>query len=236
MNATEDLGWLDSPAALESSLQRLKTVKALGLDAGVDFHGRVHKPMAKQLAHLLEPHQPMFIEEPLLSEHPEGIKVLSQLTTIPIALGERLHSRWDVKQYLESAAVDILQPDVCHVGGISEMRRIAAMCEAYDVALAPHCPLGPIALAACIQVDTVSANFAIQEMSVGIHYNVGGKDLRSYTKNPEVWDVQDGMIDLLSGPGLGIEIDEEEVREASKGAKAWRSIGFIGLGGEVREW
>jgi galactonate dehydratase len=236
MNGTEDLGWLDSPAALNSCLERLKVVKSLGLDAGVDFHGRVHKPMAKQLAHMLEPYQPMFIEEPLLSEHPEGIKALSQLTTTPIALGERLHSRWDVKNYLESAAVDILQPDICHVGGISEMRRIAAMCEAYDVALAPHCPLGPIALAACIQVDAVSANFAIQEMSLGIHYNAGSKDLTSYTKNPEVWSVQNGMIDLLSGPGLGIEIDEEEVRAASKDANAWRSPGFIGPGGEVREW
>src|SRR5450759_4152106 len=106
MNATEDLGWLDSPAALESCLQRLKAVKALGLDAGVDFHGRVHKPMTKQLAHMLEAHHPMFIEEPLLSENPEGIKALSQLITTPIALGERLHSRWDVKPYLESAAVD----------------------------------------------------------------------------------------------------------------------------------
>jgi galactonate dehydratase len=236
MNATEDLGWLDSPAALESCLQRLKAVKALGLDVGVDFHGRVHKPMAKQLAHMLEAHHPMFIEEPLLSEHPEGIKALSQLITTPIALGERLHSRWDVKPYLESAAVDILQPDVCHVGGISELRRLAVMCEAYDVALAPHCPLGPIALAACIQVDAVSANFAIQEMSLGIHYNVGSKDLTSYTKNPEVWNVRDGMIDLLSGPGLGIEMNEEEVKEASKGAKAWRSPGFVGPGGEIREW
>ena len=110
------------------------------------------------------------------------------------------------------------------------------MCEAYDVALAPHCPLGPIALAACIQEAAVSANFAIQEMSLGFHYNVGGPDLTSYSKNPEVWNIQDGMIDLLSGPGLGNVIDEEEIREASKNAKAWRSPGFWGPGGEVREW
>jgi len=240
MNATEDIGWFDSPSVLHSCVERLEIVKSLGLDAGVDFHGRVHKPMATQLAHLLEPYEPMFIEEPLLSEHPEGIKALSQLTTIPIALGERLHSRWDVKPYLESGAVHILQPDVCHVGGISEMRRIAAMCEAYDVAIAPHCPLGPIALAACVQVDAVSANFAIQEMSLGIHYNTdesgGGKDLTSYMRNPEVWDVKGGIMQLLEGPGLGIEIDEEEVRAAAKGSKAWRNAGFIGLGGEVREW
>src|SRR2546421_1905706 len=122
LNATEDLGWPDSPAALESCFQRLKTVKALGLDAGLNFHGHIHKPMAKQLAHILELHHPTFIEEPLLSEHAEGIKAPSQLSTTPIVLGGRLHSRWDVKPYLESAAVDILHPDVCHAGGISETR------------------------------------------------------------------------------------------------------------------
>lgn len=236
MNGTEDLGWLDSPAALQACVDRLKAVKNLGMDAGVDFHGRVHKPMAKQLAKLLEPHQPMFIEEPLLSEHIEGIKALSLHTTTPIALGERLHTRWDVKPFLESAAVDILQPDVCHVGGISELRRIASMCEAYDVALAPHCPLGPLALAACVQVDACSPNFAIQEMSLGIHYNAGTEDLTSYTTNPEVWNIKDGYIDLMGGPGLGIEIDEEWVRRSSKDAAPWTNTGFIGPGGEVREW
>lgn len=236
MNATEDLGWLDSPTALDSCVERVKAVKALGMDAGVDFHGRVHKPMAKQLVKLLEPHRPMFIEEPLLSEHVEGIKQLAENTSCPIALGERLHSRWDIKPFLEAGCVDILQPDISHVGGISEMKRIAAMAEAYDVALAPHCPLGPIALAANIQVDCSSANFAIQEMSLGIHYNSTGQDLTSYTKNPEVWNVTNGYIDLLTGPGLGIEIDEEQVRALSKDSKAWVSPGFIGPGGEIREW
>lgn len=103
MNATEDIGWLDSPESLKASVERLKTVKALGMDAALDFHGRLHKPMAKQLAGLLEPHGPLFIEEPLLSEHPEGIKQISELTNCPIALGERLYSRWDVKRFLEGS-------------------------------------------------------------------------------------------------------------------------------------
>ncbi|KAE8166949.1 enolase C-terminal domain-like protein [Aspergillus tamarii] len=236
MNATEDLGWLDSPAVLNASVERLKTVKSLGLDAGVDFHGRVHKAMAIQLAHKLAPHDPLFIEEPLLSEHPESVAALSKLVPIPIALGERLHSRWDVKPFLESASVSILQPDISHVGGISELRRIAVMGEAYDVALAPHCPLGPIALAANIQVDVVSANFAIQEMSLGIHYNHGSADIGTYIKNPEVWTVKDGMLDLMRGPGLGIEIDEEKIRAAAVNTKAWRSPYFEGPGGEWREW
>lgn len=146
MNATEDLGWLDSPSALTASVERLKAVKAEGLDVGLDFHGRVHKPMAKQLAKLLEPHQPLFIEEPLLSEHPEAIKAFSQQTTIPVALGERLYNRWDVKPFLEASSIDILQPDVSHCGGISEIRRIAAMCEAYDVGLGT-----PVVLSALVR-------------------------------------------------------------------------------------
>lgn len=236
MNATEDLGWLDSPHALDGCVERLKAVKSLGMDAGIDFHGRIHKPMAKQLAKLLEPYRPMFIEEPLLSEHMSAIKDLSQHTSTPIALGERLHSRWDVRPFLESGAVDILQPDISHCGGISEMRRIASMAETYDVALAPHCPLGPIALAANVQIAAVTANFAIQEMSLGIHYNLGSQDLTSYTHNPEVWKVTGGYIDLMKGPGLGIEIDEEQIRKFCVAEKPWVSPGFIGPGGEVREW
>ena len=130
INATEDVGWLDSPHMLHSAVKRLKAVKALGMDAGIDFHGRLHKPMAKQLAKALEPYHPLSIEEPLLSEHPEGIKQLSLLTTTSIALGERLYSRWDVRIILQDASVDVLQPDIAHCGGISEIRRIATMVEA----------------------------------------------------------------------------------------------------------
>lgn len=235
MNATASVGWLDSPSSLDSSVARLQKVKSLGLDAGVDFHGRLHKPMAMQLAAKLAPYEPLFIEEPLLSEHAESIAALSRQTSIPIALGERLHSRWDVKPFLESGAVSIFQPDVCHVGGISELRRIATMAEAYDVALAPHCPLGPIALAACCQVDAVSANFAIQEMSLGIHYNQNSADLATYVKDASAFDVVEGMMSVPGGPGLGVEIDEQKVMQAA-GAEAWRSPSFRGPDGELREW
>src|SRR3546814_20495111 len=111
---------------------------AEGMDVGLDFHGRVHKPIAKQLAKLLEPLGLLFIEEPLLSENHEGLVQIAQITSIPIALGERLYSSWDFKQFLAGGAVDIIQPDLSHAGGLSECRRIAAMAEAYDVAVAPH--------------------------------------------------------------------------------------------------
>ncbi|KAL2811936.1 enolase C-terminal domain-like protein [Aspergillus granulosus] len=236
MNGTGDTAWLDSPSVLAEVVTRLKAVKALGVDVAVDFHGRVHRPMAKQLARLLEPLEPLFIEEPLLGEHIGAIKQVSELTMVPLALGERLYSRWDVRPFLEAGCVDILQPDICHVGGISELRRIAAMCETYDVGVAPHCPLGPIALAANMQANATLANFAIQEMGLGMHYNNTGQDITSYIKNPEVWKVRDGHLDVLAGPGLGIEIDELEVRKLSKDAKPWPTPEFRGPCGELREW
>lgn len=116
MNATEDVNWLDMPSVLDATVERLKAVKALGLNAGLDFHGRLHRPMAKQLAKALEPHQPLFIEEPILVEHPEALKQLSQMTSIPIALGERLYHRWDAKPFFENGLIDILQPDIAHAG------------------------------------------------------------------------------------------------------------------------
>lgn len=236
MNATEDLGWVDSPRALDEVAQRLADVKSLGVDAGLDFHGRVHKPMAKQLARVLEPLRPLFIEEPLLSEHPEAIRQLYCQTTIPIALGERLYSRWDLKPFLEGSCIDIMQPDLSHAGGVSEVRRMAAMAEAYDVAFAPHCPLGPIALGACIQVALAAPNFVIQEMSLGIHYNSGGHDLLSYMKNPEIFDVEEGMVAAIDGPGLGVQIDEDLVRERSRDCPTWRNPAWRGPDGYVREW
>ena len=237
MNATAQLRWLDSPAALDATLERVAAVKGEGLDVGLDFHGRVHKPMARQLARELEPLKPLFIEEPLLSENIEGLAQLAAQTTIPIALGERLYSRWDVKPYLERAIVDIVQPDLAHAGGISEVRRIAAMAEAYDVALAPHCPLGPIALAACLQVAATTPNFAIEEMSLGIHYNREGADLLTYLAEPGVFDVVDGHVAVPTGPGLGLVLDEARIRAAAaEEPHRWRNPAWRHADGGLAEW
>ncbi|KAF2716522.1 enolase C-terminal domain-like protein [Polychaeton citri CBS 116435] len=238
MNATEDLDWIASPSALNATVDRLKIVKSVGLDAGLDFHGRVHKGMAKQLAKKLEPYEPLFIEEPILVEHPEALKQLAGLTTIPIALGERLYTRWDFKRVLEDASVDIIQPDIAHAGGISEIKRIATMAETYDVALCPHAPLGPISLAASMQVDLCTPNFVIQEMSLGMHYNLeaGEEDLHTYIHNKDAFAIDDGFVKALTGPGLGIEIDEEAVRRISRDTKPWQPKEFYGPDGSIREW
>ncbi|KIJ41199.1 hypothetical protein M422DRAFT_31822 [Sphaerobolus stellatus SS14] len=235
MNATEDLGWLDSPAALEPTIERLRIVISLGLDAGLDFHGRVHRPMAKQLVALLAPHKPLFIEEPLLPGHIPEIARLAQQSSIPIALGERLFTRQDFRPYLEQGAVDIIQPDVSHAGGISETRRIASLAETYDVGFAPHCPNGPIALAASLALDASTPNFVIQESSIGMHYNEEA-DLLTYVKNTEIFDVVDGMVNVPVGPGLGVTIDEELVRKAARDAPAWRNPVWRGPDGAFREW
>ncbi|KAK4058403.1 hypothetical protein OIO90_000561 [Microbotryomycetes sp. JL221] len=239
MNATESLGWLDSPSALDETVQRLADVKSIGIDAGLDFHGRVHKPMAKQLARRLEQHQPLFIEEPLLPDHVPELKALHAQTTIPVALGERLFTREQVRPYLEAGCIDILQPDIAHSGGISETRRIANMAETYDVGIAPHCPLGPIAFAACLQIAFSTPNFVINEMSIGMHYNKGtGADLLTYMTNPDVFNVNKGMISLLTGPGLGIEMNEQLVRQAATESAqfSWRNPTWRGPDGAIREW
>lgn len=194
--------------------------------------------MAKQLAKALEPHRPLFIEEPILVENPEALKQLAGMTSIPIALGERLYTRWDVKKFLEDGLIDILQPDIAHAGGISETKRLANMAEAYDVAIAPHCPLGPIAFAASLAVGLSTSNFVILEMSLGMHYNTeaGDIDLNTYLKDQSVFEIKEGYVAAPSGPGLGIEVDEEMIRRISAESEPWQCKEFYGPDGSIREW
>ncbi|GAA4011725.1 galactonate dehydratase [Sphingomonas swuensis] len=235
MNATAELDWIGTPRLFDDVIHRVEAAQAAGMDVGLDFHGRVHRTMAKQLAKVLEPLGLLFIEEPLLSENPEGLADIAALVSTPIALGERLYSRWDFKPFFERGAVDIIQPDLSHAGGISECRRIAAMAEAYDVAVAPHCPLGPLALAACLQLAATAPNVAIQEMSLGIHYNVG-HDLLNFITDPEVLTPVDGFLAIPEGPGLGIEIDEVAVREVAKEGHRWRNPIWRHKDGSFAEW
>ena len=235
MNGTAELGYLEGDTLLKEVYERVEAVRNEGLEVGIDFHGRIHRAMAKQLMKQLEPLNPLFIEEPVLSEQIEALPSLSQNCTTPIALGERLYSRWDVKPFLEQGIVDILQPDLSHAGGISECKRIANMAEAYDVTIAPHCPLGPLALASCLQIGASNYNVVLQEMSLGIHYNQGS-DLHSYMLNPDVLMPKDGYLDIPTGIGLGIEIDEEKVRTASLDPHRWRNDIWRLADGSFAEW
>ena len=239
MNGTEELQYVDSHAKVERCLENVAAVReAVGphVGIGVDFHGRVHKPMAKVLLKELAPYKLMFVEEPVLSEHHEALRELAHVADgTPIALGERLYSRWDFKRVLSEGYVDIIQPDPSHAGGITETRKIAAMAEAYDVALALHCPLGPIALAANLQLDGVCYNAFIQEQSLGIHYNASN-DLLDYVHNREVFDYRDGMVAIPQAPGLGIEVNEDYVRERAAVGHRWRNPVWRHADGSFAEW
>ena len=238
MNATEELHFIDSFGKVEAAVSRIAAAREAGgpdFGIGIDFHGRVHKSMAKIIAKELEPYRPMFIEEPVLPENNEALREIARHTTVPIAIGERMYTRWGFKQALADGYVDIIQPDLSHAGGILEVRKIAAMAEAYDVAVAPHCPLGPIALAASLQLDACTPNAFIQEQSLGIHYNVSN-DLLDYLTDPSVFAQERGEIALLTGPGLGITVNEERVRELAALGHDWKNPVWRNADGTVAEW
>ncbi|HEX5323114.1 MAG TPA: galactonate dehydratase [Capsulimonadaceae bacterium] len=238
MNATSELEWIDSPLKVEEAAARLAAARETagpGVGIGIDFHGRVHKGMAKALFKELEPYKPMFYEEPVLAENNDALVELARYTTVPIATGERMYTRWGYKSLLQSGCADIIQPDLSHAGGIWEVRKIAAMAEAYDVAVAPHCPLGPIALAASLQLDFCTPNAFIQEQSLGIHYNQGS-DLLDYLADPTVFHYKEGYVPRPTAPGLGIEIDEARVREMAAKGHNWKSPVWRNADGSVTEW
>ena len=238
MNATEELHYIDSHSKIDAACERVDSIRqACGKDFGiaVDFHGRVHKSMAKELARQLEPYHLMFLEEPVLSENYEALREIANQTSAPIALGERLFTRWDYKKIFAQGIVDIIQPDLSHAGGIWECRKIAAMAEAYDMAVAPHCPLGPIALAACLQLDACTPNAFIQEQSLGIHYNQGS-DLLDYLEDPKVFRYQNGAVPMPAKPGLGVDIREDLVRQRAEEGHHWKNPVWRNADGTIAEW
>lgn len=184
--------------------------EAVGPDVSIalDFHGRASEPMARKLAAAVDEFDPMFVEEALTPEHDRALDSIESATDAPLATGERLYSRWDFRPLLEAGAVDIVQPDVSSAGGITETKKIADMAATYGASFAPHCPMGPIAVAASLHLDAVAPNALIQEQV--LHKTEGA--LR-YVENPELFDVTDGYFEVPGGPGLGVEIDEATVEE-----------------------
>ncbi len=238
MNATPELHYIDSYQKVNEVVERVASIREKfgdKLEIGVDFHGRVHKPMAKVLAKALEEYHPMFLEEVVLPENEEYFKEVADAVAVPLATGERLYTRWQFKNLFKQGAVDIIQPDVALCGGILETRKIAAMAEAYDMAVAPHAPYGPVALAATLQVDSCTPNVFIQEQSLGIHYNKGF-DLLDFVKNKEIFQYKDGYVDLPSKPGLGLEMDEEKIKEIAQEGLVWTNPAWKNYDGTIAEW
>ena len=200
--------YLEGPKAIKQGAIMLSEVrKAVGdeIDILLDFHGRVTPQMAIQYAKAFEPYSPLFIEEPVQSEVPDAMAQVKRATSIPIATGERLFNRWGFRRILETEVASLLQPDCCHAGGISEVRKIATMAEAYYAGIAPHNPLGPVSTAACIQIDFASPNFVIQEIVDPLAI----PEAMTFVKEP--LPIIDGYIHPPKKPGLGVEVDEAAV-------------------------
>lgn len=237
MNATPAVGKLASQAELRAAVRRAEVVREVFGDDGdlaVDFHGRVSFPTARRLIRMLEDVAPMFIEEPVVPENSHLMADLVAHTTLPIATGERLYSRQEFLPVLEGG-VAVVQPDLAHAGGITETRKIASLAETHGALLAPHCPLGPIALAACLQVGFATTNHVIQEQSLSIHYNVGA-DLLDMLLDVTPLTRIDGHIPLWDAPGLGIELDEAAIRRSDETPHAWRGPIWNHPDGSFAEW
>jgi galactonate dehydratase len=225
-NSTQS-GIVASPKFIEEAAEAFAALRAAGgkdADIGIDFHGAITPQNARLLIKALEPHQPMFIEEPVQCQNVDAMAEIARGTHLPIATGERIFTKWGFREILEKGAATILQPDLCHAGGIMEARLIAGMAEAYYAAVAPHNPLGPISLAAGLQLAASIPNFLCQEqVSLG----------EGYLKQP--FSVENGYVHLPEGPGLGIELDEEQV--AKRLDHDWRNRQTYDLNdGSVVDW
>lgn len=203
-NATQS-GIVASPGFIDKAAAAFGKLREAGgpeVQIGIDFHGAISPQTAKPLIKALEPFDPMFIEEPVQCQNVDVMADIAKTTSIPIATGERIFTKWGFREILEKGAASILQPDLCHAGGIFECRLIAGMAEAYYAAIAPHNPLGPISLAAGIQLAACIPNFFCQEQ-----VNLGD----GYLKQP--FTIDEGYVALPTKPGLGIEVDEEQLQE-----------------------
>ncbi|MFI6024753.1 galactonate dehydratase [Amycolatopsis magusensis] len=237
MNAAGRVGRLPGRAEVADIVGRLAAVReVLGdeRDVAVDFHGRFGVAAARRVIPELAPLHPMFVEEPVLPEYGHRLADVVRASAVPVACGERLYSRTDFLPALQ-AGIAVAQPDLSHAGGISEVRRIAALAETFDALLAPHCPLGPLALAASLQVAFATPNFLIQEQSIGIHYNTDA-ELLDYVLDRAPFAFPQGAIQRWDAPGLGVEIDENAVREADRRGHRWRPPVWRHDDGSFAEW
>ncbi|WP_432132604.1 galactonate dehydratase [Streptomyces tendae] len=232
--ATSPLTTSAETAAVVDRVSVARDVLGPDRDVAVDFHGRFTAAAARRTLTELAPLHPLFVEEPVVPEQSHLLPGLVAASPVPLATGERLYSRAEFLPVL-SAGVAVAQPDLSHAGGISEVHRIASLAETYGALLAPHCPLGPIALAASLQIAFATPNFLIQEQSRGIHYNKEA-DLLSYVVDPEPFRFVAGHALRGDRPGLGVTVDEAAVRAADRTGHAWRNPVWRHADGSFAEW
>lgn len=221
-------GLFISSEAERDAIAKVKAVReAVGDDVEllVEVHGRLSPSSAIRIGHALEEFRPYVYEEPVPPQNIDAMAKVAEAVNIPLATGERLYTKWGFVELLEKQIVALIQPDVCHAGGISELKKIAAMAEAYYVGFQPHNPYGPVNTMAAIQVDVCTTNFMIQEGGHAPWFDqvVVGEFPRQ----------TDGYFDIPTAPGIGIEMDEEVLRanppvvrreaEGYSRAASWRS-------------
>jgi galactonate dehydratase len=220
----------EPPSVIDAFVERAYLMREwVGPDVELafDFHGKMTPALAIEICHELKGMRPMFVEEPVPQENVDALKLVSDHVTFPIATGERLLTRWGFREVLEKQAVAMIQPDVAHVGGITEMKKVANMAEVYYVHTMPHSAIGPVAFSACLQVDAATPNFLVQEQ---IDQGLGGGILR------EAYRVVDGHIELPIAPGLGFEIDEEQLEQECAYTDELGGEYYYPTDGSVADW
>lgn len=221
---------LDGLAALKGAKALMAAARegaGEDMDIMVDLHGRTTAAMAIQYAEVLKPYRPWFLEEPCQPEDPDGIARVARATTIPIASGERLCHRREFLPLLQQGAIAVAQPDVCHAGGLTEVRRIAALCDTFGVSMAPHNPLGPVATMVNIHLGFATPNFLIQEV---MRADVPWRDEVVRGVAP----IAQGHVLPPQAPGIGIEIDEGAA--ARHPYQEARPIQWYHPDGSVADW
>jgi galactonate dehydratase len=220
----------EPPAVVDAFVQRAYLMREwVGPDVELafDFHGKMTPAMAIEICNEIKGMRPMFVEEPVPQENVDALKLVSDHVPYPIATGERLLTRWGFRDVLEKQAAALIQPDVSHVGGITELKKVANMAEVYYVHVMPHCAIGPVAFSACMQVDAAIPNFLAQEQ---IDQGLGEGVLC------EPWQVKDGHIELPTRPGLGFEMDESVLEASCAYTEELGGEFTYTLDGSVADW
>ncbi len=247
MNACPPLAAVDTYGGIQAAVARARAVRdAVGPDVDIayDFHGRCNVPMARRLAKELEFSRPLFYEEPVRHDYNRWLPEIARLTHIPIATGERMCTVAEFSDVVANQGAHILQPDLVHAGGISNCAEIAALAEANGLALAPHCPLSPIAFMACLHVVAQSRAGWILEWSKGIHYNAsqaeGNIDPWLRYVDESQWPAfnvdSEGHLALPTGPGLGLHVNWSEIQKAAQTPVTWRDESMFLPDGTQANW
>lgn len=238
MDATTRMSYVDTPEAADRIVERVATVReAVGSDVSIalDFRGRISPAMAKRLLPRLDAYDLLFVEEPVLPEHDDRLPAIAAETNTPIATGERRYSRWEFRQLFVEDAVDVIQPNVSHSGGLTETRKIANAAEAFGVGVAPNCPTGPLTLATTLQLAACTPSVFIQDHGYDVHPG-GDSTFHEYVEDPSVFASDDGFVEIPEGPGLGVRIDEAVVESRAEESIGWSNPVWRHEDGSVSDW